>query len=413
MMNSRIKGTSKQIIFETDIKVSHYLFLLFWISKPFYYYASGNIQPSDAIFLLSFFAWLIESRGSVSLDKGNYFFAIFVGFVFLINCIYSFIYHDIVFIEKSMFYLYNLFVIISFQNFARSRHFLRLLFYATIFNIAVQLFVFVFGLGGRMYGGVRYMGTFNDPNQFSFFLFSSFLLIYVLLYILKGKMDSYEKLGVLSVFIAVVFLIFQGSSTGAFLGVVAFIFALILSFATRNKSPARMIVRFITYVLMTIFTVFFISMVLYPEVLEGVSSNGSFLIQRVLRKIGRFSSGGLFSIAEERQVSRVFFFPLNLLYGAGEGLHGRFTHTEAEIHSTPFALLFYYGLIPLLFLSVWIKNKLTGLPRSLYPVFIGLFFETFILANQRQPIFWILFILADTISTEINTKKEYGLVRKL
>lgn len=393
-------------------KLSHYLFLLFWLLKPFYIFPSGSIQPSDALFLLSFIVWMIEKRGYVKIDKGNQYFIYFICSVFVVNIVYSIIYSDIVFIEKSLFYLYSLLVVLVFQDFVSNRQFLKALVSVSALNIIIQLIIFGLGLGRQYFGQARYMGTFNDPNQLSFFLFSSFLLIYLLLFYL-----NYESINIRAgryiIFGVVLFLIFQGSSTGAFLGILAFIAALMLSYVTKDTSPARTFMKLILFGLMLFAVLYLTILIISPDSLSTPEA-GSFLFQRIFEKIKKVSTGGLYAIIEERQVSRVFYYPLNLLYGAGEGLYDRFVTTEPlEIHSTIIALWFYYGLVPITLLFIWIRNKIYRLPKVLYPIFFGLLFESLILANQRQPVLWMLLILGDVSALEEDPRKGYSLSRDI
>lgn len=414
MLKAKLFKSDIEIDVNQKLKISHYLFLLFWLLKPFYLFRSGTVQPSDAVFLCAFIVWLFEQRGEVKLEKDNFLFVLFVSSVFVVNFIYTLIYLDKVFLEKSLFYLYSLFIVISFQELATNNRFLKALLYITIINIGFQLFVFVFNLGGRLYGGYRYMGTFNDPNQFSFFLFSSFILIFVLLFYLNRQKNLHTQAGKYSIFAVVIFLIFQGSSTGAFLGIMGFTLSVFLAFSTKDKGPWRMILRlfFIGFVILSM--IILITTLTSPSLLGTKIQSGNFLIQRLVEKIDKFSSGGLFTILDDRQVSRVYYFPLNLLYGAGEGLYGRFVLSEPlEIHSTIIALWFYYGLVPIILLGLWIKKKLYCLPKSLYPVYIGLLLESLMLANQRQPVLWMLIILGDISSSKLCPEKTYGFMRKI
>lgn len=393
--------------------LSHYLFLLFWLLKPFYIFPSGSIQPSDAIFLLSFIVWIIEKRGNIQIDKGNQIFVFFVCSVIIVNISYTILYSDIVFIEKSMFYIYSMLVVIVFQDFASSYLFLRRLLAVASVNIFVQLLIFGLGLGKDYFGQSRYMGTFNDPNQLSFFLYSSFLMIYLLMFYLNCGSGISAKSRRYLIFGIVLFLIFQGSSTGALLGVVSFLVALMLSYVTKDKHPVRIILKLVLYSLLLIAIIYLVFLVLSPERLSNLEAE-SFLFQRMFEKIGKVSTGGLYAIVEERQVSRVISFPLNLLYGAGEGLYDRFVTTEPlEIHSTIIALWFYYGLVPITLLFIWIRNKLNKLPKVLYPIFWGLLFESMILANQRQPILWMLLVLGDMSALKNDPHKVYGLYRDI
>ena len=399
---------------DQKMNISHYLFLIFWLMKPFYFFQSGTVQPSDAVFLFAFVVWLFEERGEVKLEKGNHLFVLFILSVLFVNFIYTLIYLDKVFLEKSLFYIYSMLIVISFQKMATNDRFLKALLWITIINIIFQLFVFGLKLGGRLYGGYRYMGTFNDPNQFSFFLFSSFLLIFVLLSYLNRQKNPHTQAGKYFLFAVVIFLIFQGSSTGAFLGIMGFALSIFLAFSTKDNGPWRVVLRlfFIGFIILSVLIL--IATLTSPSLLGSKVQSENFLIQRIVEKIDKFASGGLFTILDDRQVSRVYYFPQNLFYGAGEGLYGRFVLSEPlEIHSTIIALWFYYGLIPIVLLGSWIKTKLTGIPKSLYPVFIGLLLESMMLANQRQPVLWILIILGDISSLKLCPDKKHGLIRKI
>lgn len=413
MIKRNIYGKT-EILTKDRLKLSHVLFLVFWLLKPFYVFSSGSIQPSDAIFFLSFFVWILENRGVINIDKGNQYFVYFVVMVFFVNIIYSLFYRNFEFIEKSIFYLYGLFIVICFQDLASNNNFLKKMFSISVLSIALQMVIYVFNLGGRYYFNIRYMGTFNDPNQLSFFLFSSFLLLYVILYYFNKELLQSAKSGMYFLFAIVLFLIFQGSSTGALLGVLAFVAALMLSFVTRDRSPMRTIIKLIFFGLAVLGIVVVFMFFISPEMFKWDGKDGSFLIQRVFEKIEKVTSQGLYAIIEERQLTRVFLFPRNLIYGAGEGLYDRFLQSEPlEIHSTLIALWFYYGLIPMAFLFIWIKKKVNGLPKLLYPVYFGLLFESLILANQRQPVLWMLFILADISALAKNPNKHYGLSKTI
>ena len=57
------------------MNASHYLFLLFWLLKPFYFWQSGSMQVSDYVFVVSFLVWVIINRGNILIDDKNLYFS--------------------------------------------------------------------------------------------------------------------------------------------------------------------------------------------------------------------------------------------------------------------------------------------------------------------------------------------------
>ena len=123
----------------------------------------------------------------------------------------------------------------------------------------------------------------------------------------------------------------------------------------------------------------------------------NFLVMRVYDKINLLNTGGWEAMLADRIITRIFKYPYYLFFGAGEGAYNRFIETRGfEIHSTLISITFSYGLLPLSMLLVWIRSKLRNLPKTLLPVYIGLFIESFFLANHRQPIVWMIIVLGSS-----------------
>ena len=105
----------------------------------------------------------------------------------------------------------------------------------------------------------------------------------------------------------------------------------------------------------------------------------------------------LTNFAEDRCLFPLIYYPERILYGAGEGLGERYVGlSRNEMHSTPLAILFYYGIIPWSLWVLWIVRKLKHVPRPLLCVYAALVIETFTLVNHRQPLFWVMLLLAET-----------------
>lgn len=382
----------KQERAKDKLTIAHVLFLLFWITKPFYLKASGTMQISDGIFVLSFFAWIIQNKWRVIIDKKDFYFIGFVGCVFIINGVYYLLHQQRGFLMSSAYYLYNLMVILVVRDFKSNRTFLKALLIASCINLLVQLIVLVLGKGSYVLAKLRFMGTFNDPNQFSFSMFTAFLIIYTLATYLKDREDSNGQTIMFLSFILSFFFIFQGSSTGMLLGIVSFTLLAALVFIWGSNTPGRVVIRFIALIfIMLIILSLVIPGGLSPDISELESDN--FLMKRLEAKLSDIESGGLGAAAGNRGIDKVFNNLKNIFFGAGEGYFERYPESPFEIHSTFISILFSYGILPFLILIKWIWDNVKNTNKALIPVFIALLIESFTLAHQRQPVFWILILL--------------------
>lgn len=96
--------------------------------------------------------------------------------------------------------------------------FLRQLNYIVKLNIITQLLVYLSGHGRlfhEYWGALRYMGTFNDPNQLAFFLFLMILFAY--LYSCTAKDKTFPVFYLLTVPV-----LLATKSTGILLGFLSF-----------------------------------------------------------------------------------------------------------------------------------------------------------------------------------------------
>lgn len=378
---------------DTKMNVAHYLFLLFWLLKPIYSRESGTLQIADLVFVMSFVSWIFINRANLVLSSTNGWFACFVSGVFIVNSIYAALYHNINFMLQTSYYMFNLLIVLEFSDMASNNRFLKALMKVTVFNLLLQLIV-LFLRTGRYYDSVRYMGTFNDPNQFSFFVLASFLLIYILLRYFAGTNGRGVMLKSLSLFTIAFFLISQGTSTGALLGIAAFIFMLIIAFVSSKKSPGFMFLKIVIYFFFGAFVVYTVLTGLTSDFVKSGRYSDNFFIMRLAEKFGKITSGGIRAIMEERGISNVLENPLYLFFGAGEGGNARFAFS-GEVHSTLIGIAFYYGILPFMLLLKWIRENTRNVQGMLLPVFFALLVESLILANQRQPILWMIIVLGN------------------
>lgn len=397
-----------------NLNVSHWLFLLFWLLKPFYFWGSGSMQISDFVFVLSFGTWVGRNRGYIRIDGYNVIFVAFIGFTYLVNTLYMLVLSDVSYLISSFYYTYNFLVILVFSDFKNNRAFLKALLWVTAFNLFIQLAMFIFGIGSYFWGNFRFMGSFNDPNQFSFSMFTSFLIIYILSqYLFNQYLRSYMLVALGSLFLALYFVV-QGSSTGMLLGFVVFILMMVHSIISLERTPAYVFFKFIG-ILMVIAVILFIVIVGFSSPDFDTSSNTSnFLFKRLIHKLNIFESGGLAGLLKDRGMDKLVSNPEFLIFGAGEGSFvDRFPESVYEVHSTFPGILFYYGLVPFFVLCVWIWKHLKGIHLMLAPVYIALLIESLTLANQRQPAFWIIIMLGSLSYFDRSDHRRFKMMRKV
>lgn len=405
-MQLTIRSKFGPAVTEADprLRLSHLLFLLFWVVKPFYLYSSGKVQPADLIFVASFVVWVLENRGAIRFQKDD---LPLLGFVFClvaVNTIYSLIYQYFEFNIHSAYYVYNLLFILSFASHMKNERFLRWLLVLSLFNIYLQLILLRLGMGQYMFVNIRYMGTYNDPNQFGFAQFSFLTFIFMLFWHLKlFDKARYTALFVLT-FAVVAYLVYESTSTGILLGMVSFAFLFMLASVLWNRRPSFLVVR---YLLIGLILAAVLGLLLFD--LSSLAKSDNAMLERLGEKFKKVDHGGFMELIDERGIDKVILHPLYNLFGAGEGLYERFPVSPFEVHSTFPALLFYYGIIPFFFLIIWIRKRLRRVDPFLLCAILGVWVESFTLANQRQPAFWILIVFAGLAQWQKQQRQEAGL----
>ena len=410
-LNRRKTGTAGELVAKLDI--SHFLFLFFWVMKPLYFGPSGTMQISDFIFVLSFIAWIFCHKGNISIDKKDLPLLAFVFATLIINGIYAALYGEISFVLSTAYYVYNLAVVVVMRDFIRNKLFLKALLWASAFNLMMELAVLFLGMGRYTWEMYRFMGTFNDPNQFSFSMFTSFLIVYLLSSYFKDLEKSRRKAVVLIVFALAFFFIFRGSSTGMLLGIATFSLLFAFTFISSERTPLFMFLKVLAIIMLAAVVVYVLLAGFSSGNINGSVESDSFLIVRLFEKADKVEGGGLMALIDERGIDKLFTNPLYLLFGAGEGGLWRFPGSEFEIHSTLLGILFYYGILPFILLMSWFKNNLKNVSRMAIPVFLALLFESFTLANQRQPALWVILVLGSLEYANAQELRKYRIVVRL
>ena len=241
----------------------------------------------------------------------------------------------------------------------------------------------------------RYMGTFNDPNQFGYYI----LLTICYLAVLKNKT------GLKNYFLYLLvgfFLILVSGSTGMLLGIAILFSISAFSFIKRcNQIIVRHKNKLVLLSIVCIVIVMFFCILTTKETKLNIikSVTNSSIVERLVEKTNRTSNvenGGM-SIWQERGYDKLIIYPYYCLFGAGEGYYERFTESAhlSEIHATLPSILFYYGLFPFVFLLSWLINKYKRFNFKNKIPLLSMLIESFFLLNQRQTLFWIFFLLED------------------
>lgn len=383
---------------KTHLHFPDFLFLLGLFLKQFYTRQSGSIQISDAVMMTAVvFLVVSRRRAFFNIDLP---LAVFVVFTFVINGIYTLYYREN-FMMSSVYLLYNLLAVIAFRVFIQEEDFVKALTFTLKLNLLTQVLIYLSGYG-RLHSSVRYEGTFNDPNQFGFFVLCCFFMLY-LCYFLK------ERHFPLVWYLVAGFLVLISASRGMMLAFLIFLFFAVIQPYLAGKDP---ITQYVCYILLAFAAAFYLwGGAKLLSVFRGLNNERiDFLISRFERSDSGSSSlsGKILNFLHDRQMLRIIYAPFYFLFGSGEGYSQRFWAyggQGGEIHGTMIALWYYYGIIPYLFFLKWIWNNLKGLPSRAWGVFIAVILEACTLANHRQPLFWTMFVMGSMIAEKARQEK--------
>jgi len=371
-------------------------FLLFVFLKQFYARRSGSIGLADCCLALSAASLMWDmARGkrpapSIFTIKKERYFLYFLGFVVGINMIFSIIDRNLEYETYTLYWIFNAMGMWCFTELA-NKQFLEKLNKVCKFNIIMQIIVWIFGYGRifiESWGGIRYTGTFNDPNQYAFFLFCMILLIslYGCNY---GDWTApvYYCLGV--------FFMSTSKSTGVFFGTILYTVGIVIWFYLKYRregkiSPKAERVMAVILVLVGISVITW----LIPTRDFNIENTDYTIISRIQEKIWKVLYGGNSTMLSDRGLDRMILYPFYLIFGSGEGNFGRFIKAtqQNEIHCSLLNIWFCYGVIPTVLLLKWLKCKLKNLTAAEWIIVGSLIIESFSLVNYRQPFFWMILL---------------------
>lgn len=385
------------------INICLYLYLLL---KPFYLKTSGTIQISDVFIVIAFIITIIdvfkEKKKQENINLNQKILLLFLLCVIFINTVYYVIYSDFSFIKSTLYYIFLFIGVFTFSRKIKDYRFLRNYYNIFIIDIILQSLIYILGLG-RYYEISRYMGTFNDPNQFGFFITLAIMYVYTLENILNIRKRAWY------VYILSLILIIKSSSTGMILAIATFVIIQVIC-NSRKIFKSKKIFSILSIICLAIFILSTIGLLLYNNYnikLQRENNTTDFQIKnRILEKINKLKIAG--AILEDRHLDKLFDNTKYILYGAGEGKWNRFGDNNGEIHSTLPSILFCYGIIPTCILLAWIYSNIKGLKLKELSVYIAILVESFTLINHRQLLLWLIIILANLYKNENKLKINKG-----
>ena len=355
------------------------LFLLGIIAKQFYILPSGLPQVGDILILSSFLLFWMSGLQKETYGEEST-LRVFVALVVIVNGLHMLLYPSSGFLLPVFYYIFNFCVVLLTKSLMKVEVFSTKLEWVIKIDLIIQGFIYLSGRG-RWYYGIRYMGSFNDPNQYAFFIFGAMLVLCLL-----SKINNKLKENIFWYFFAF-YLMLPAASTGMLAGFLVFF----VLFTGLNTISGRG--KIIGVVIAVMIATFILSKVADGTIVLPASISESFIMQRLVNKINGLSNSSK-QLTEDRQWGILLKYPLYIFVGAGEGSFMRFGITS-EIHSSILAPLWYYGLIPFSVWITWCKRKIQKVDRSVWCVYFALIIESITLVNNRQPFFWMIFILAD------------------
>lgn len=337
------------------------LFLSFGLFfSPFYFWSSGIPQISHLLLLSS---GLVIFSNNIIKSAGNIIYPLFCFSVcsVLINLGNGFFYQRTEFLFPVLQLVFGLLVFVSTILCLQALKTPNVLLAMLGSAVSIQLALYLGGFGREFFG--RYMGYFNDPNQMAFW---AACMTAIFIVSTHGSKSKWQRAGLF-------FLILASMALGLITFSRSYLLGLMLSFFY------LLINRRVTG-----FMIFFCIILLILYVSSADYFQGS-----------RLAEVSILDELKYRGITRVMEYPQLLLLGSGQGFHERFTadfafgHVGTEVHSTPMAILSYYGFVPTCFLALFLLNIWRSLvlsSRIALLLLIGFSMTTFVF---RTPIFWV------------------------
>jgi hypothetical protein len=376
----------------SSTKLSILALQLYFVFSIFYLFPSGYPQPADLIIAaaigVSFLFCLFSSRWPITAPMA--YGMLFAFSTVIINMTHYIIAPDKVFFLSSLYYVFNMGIFIYTYTLYR-KHSLALnsaLYFGLLVAITLEcLSVFVLGMEDEG----RAVGTFNNPNQLSYWTLLSFCFLIVLKY---PKPLSWFDFGI----VFVLLLLEMESLSKAAL--ISFLFIFMCLGFTKSVSPlwrGLIAICGLSLVTFLIFSAHTVSNTV------GTFGNLEKTVTR-LASIGSDKDDNL----DARGYTRIVENPEFLLLGAGEGGYERFSVIPFELHSGVATLFFAYGISGSVIFGLFLLSILKRLPPIYWMLVFALMFYGLTHQNIRFSYFWVFLGLLAAIGDLRHREKVQG-----
>ena len=360
--------------------------------KQFYVFRSGTVQICDAFFVLSAIIYL--SLGRMIFYKHDVILGAFLVCICLVNGLYFIVYQYSGFLVATIYYMYNFVIVVVFRVLLSRKDCIERLVITYKLNLCSQFLIFFIGRGRYFF--YRYQGTFNDPNQYGYFILMDIFLLYLSCGAIQKKLEFRW-------FILSGFLIMLSTSSGMLLGYSIFLIVTILLPAIYEK---RVSLKFFHVIIaLIVLTVLLFGR---DQLVQLASKSNWTVMQNIVMRLTKksdelSSNSGIMGFLHDRLMRRIVVAPKYFIYGCGEGYFRRFLNISGErgeIHSTMVAICYYYGIIPFMIFLYWIYKNIRFIHLKYIAVYLAALAEAFTLINHRQPFFWMLFAMGSCVSVD-------------
>tara|TARA_B100001063_G_scaffold39780_1_gene33549 strand:- start:1509 stop:2732 length:1224 start_codon:yes stop_codon:yes gene_type:complete len=383
------------------------------VFSPFYIFNSGMAQPSHYIMAFCATALLITKGNEfIHLVRKQIISIFFILLICSINLIYGLNSHALNFFINTAYWIYGFIILFSVILIANETKYYKITKFLIAISFILIITLYFLGFGGYVYAP-RYNGFFNSPNQIGYYS----LLMMIVFFTTNNK--KFDKL-FFFVYALALFTIYISGSRSVYLAIISLVFVFLIIPNINFKQ--------ITLLLLLPFIVLFLTKIPtlekknYPLAYNsGLNINNIAIATDTISRFQDLSNMGVIRYQlEGRGYDRFYKYPHFLIYGAGQGNDNRFmtefmstmTHGHNyEIHSSLFAVLFYYGFVGLILFLKTIYNFFLFKKNIVFllPIFTyGLF--TY---GLRTPYFWFalgfLIVMSDTFKS---TNKINDIIKK-
>jgi len=358
---------------------------------PFYLFPSGGIQISHALLAIGALFYSIRFFTNPFSRSEGYFGFLFCTYVFCAGLLWYLFHQDEWAILGPLFMLYNIFIYATLLSaFVRFAAFFRSwLPWAIFAGLLAQFFWYYNGWGTEL--KVRFHGTFNDPNQLSYWAICALATIAVL--------EQQRLRWSLIIFLGVSFILLLTTSRSGLLGIFPLSLLIVIrtvKFIWKENTFRTLAIKIFTaFGICIAFGTFYLGIVSTSNVYTWAFGQISALEKRMIDIEVERS-------LEVRGYELLWLYPEHLILGAGHGGLERFplakggSGADNEIHSTFAGFFFYYGIVGSLLMIAFLYPRFRKLTLTAVLALFGAAFFGIGTYGARNTMAWIMIAAAAT-----------------